>query len=320
MRCPKCGTEVDIAATECPRCGVVFAKIASNGSPPSAQGKQPISSRSRVLQWAIGCVIVIAALSSQLRKEYAEAGWYKGAAGYDRGMAEHNNMHRPMLVYFYTDWCPHCRDLERRAFSAREFRDRFASLIKVKVNTEGGSSERAVTHRYYSGRYIPAVFLVAEGTGPRLIPNYRDTAEFFAAIDGHDAGDAIESQRSLLDRGNAAEPHFLNGVALVNQGRRVEAAFEFQTSVQIRPNAQSYDYLAWLALEKADWGAAVDYAAKIIDIDPNYDHGRGYTLRAQAYRQMGKNFEASVDADRACNLGDKDACKFSEELRAKRSP
>ena len=316
MHCPKCGTEAPIGAIECPRCGVVFAKIGSHPPPPAVQVKQP-STGSRVLPLAIGAFIVIAALSFLLRRAHADDGWYRGASGYDRGMTEHNSTHRPMLVYFYTDWCPHCRDLDRRAFSAREFRDRFGSLIKVKVNIEGGSSERAVAHRYYSARYIPAVFVVADGSEPRSIPDYHETADFFAAIDGHDAASADGEDRSFLNRGNT-DPHFVQGLALVNQGRRVEAAFEFQRSVQSRPNAESYDYLAWLALEKADWGSALDYANKIIDLDANYDQGRGYALRAEAYQQMGKIFEASLDADRACNLGDKDACKFSEELRAMR--
>jgi Flp pilus assembly protein TadD len=155
--------------------------------------------------------------------------------------------------------------------------------------------------------------------------------ETFSAIDGKYADDPLRSGYSLLDRGKTAEagaefdramrqqpgdpePHYEKGVILVHQGKRVEAAFEFQNAIRIRPYGPAYDYLAFLALEKGDWGGAVEYASKVIELDPTFDHGHAYGLRADAYAHLDKKFEAYPDAVRGCEFGDRHACSVKAYL------
>lgn len=244
--------------------------------------------------------------------------WYKDATGYERGLAEHKASHKPMLLYFYTDWCPHCRNLDRRMFSTSEFQARFPSLIKVRVNPERSAGNRDLGNRFKVSRY-PSMFVFEEDE-PRHVPNYTETKVLYDALAGGNPDDPVERGSSLDERSrrnpNDYEPHYLKGVELVEQKRKVEATFEFQTALRLQPNPESYDYLAWLALEKEDWGDALDYANKLIDLDPQYDSGRGYMLRCWTNEGMGKAFEAYRDAGSACDLGDKSACEYKEQLRA----
>ena len=78
----------------------------------------------------------------------AENDWYHGADGYDRALAEHTALHKPMLVYFYTDWCLYCRSLDG-VFQSKNFRTRYASMVKVKINPETGWREHALADRFH---------------------------------------------------------------------------------------------------------------------------------------------------------------------------
>lgn len=145
-----------------------------------------------------------------------------------------------MLVYFYTDWCPYCRSLDG-VFQSKNFRTRYASMVKVKINPETGWREHALADRFH---------------------------------------------------------------------------IELRNAVKEQPDVVAFDYLAWIALDKEDWSEALDWSRKLVEADPDYDHGRGYYLRAVARWHLGDTFEASRDADQGCSMGDKDACEIKAQLQS----
>jgi tetratricopeptide (TPR) repeat protein len=335
MQCPKCGAEIDVSfASECPRCGVVFAKLSRPAPPPKSTATTSKRKDNRAaLPWIIGTLVAIAMFIPRFIS--TSDGWYHDSVGYEQAISEHQRTHNPVLVYFYTDWCPHCRELERNVFSSPDFREHFASLIKVKINPESGHREHGLGKQFHIAGY-PSLFVIDSESKPRRVPRYKDRHDFFAAIEGQYVGDAIQRGFSFLDRGKAVqaggefdraillnpndpEPHYWKGCALLDSGRRVEAKYEFQTAIRLGPHAPSYDNLAWLAVDKRDWGEALDYATKLIAINPRYEQGRGYYLRAYAYSGMGKTFEAYQDAASACELGNKEACKMRDQL-SQRAP
>jgi thiol-disulfide isomerase/thioredoxin len=95
--------------------------------------------------------------------------WYEGATGYRLAMQEATAEGLPLAVYFYTDWCPYCRQLDGEILSKPESLAYFAHVVKVKINPENGPEERAIADRYGVHGY-PSFFIQPSATaGARKI-------------------------------------------------------------------------------------------------------------------------------------------------------
>ena len=110
---------------------------------------------------------------------YSSASWYEGAAGYADALQRQKSSHAPMLVYFRTDWCPHCRNFERLLESAA-VRSRLASTIKVRINPELGKAEDALFKGDFGAAGFPSVFLVPSGGGRTRISHSGPPEAFLA--------------------------------------------------------------------------------------------------------------------------------------------
>ena len=223
-RCPQCGFD-NPSSVECPRCGIVFAKVhqpsesspRKTAEPPrrtSTVPRQP--QRITLLPWLLVAVTVTAvvvgfdvlrtdrpespapmiaqeakpetdgpAQAEELQRSAVEvpsstvspptdwppAGslepvqptepdpvdspaptpsydWYEGASGFVRGVEEARTEGKPLAVYFYTDWCPYCRELESELLSRAKVEDSLKYLVKIRINPERGARERAIADRY----------------------------------------------------------------------------------------------------------------------------------------------------------------------------
>lgn len=96
-----------------------------------------------------------------------EIDWLEGADGYRRGVEAAAAADRPLLVYFYTDWCPYCRQLNRELLTTDRVQAAVASMVAVRINPESGPEESALAARFGIRGY-PALF-VDDGSGPRPI-------------------------------------------------------------------------------------------------------------------------------------------------------
>ena len=89
--------------------------------------------------------------------------WYQGAAGFHQGFEEAERENKAVLVYFYTDWCPYCRQLDRDILSRGQVEDTTKLFVKIKINPEQGSAERELQTRYGVTGY-PSLFVHAAGS------------------------------------------------------------------------------------------------------------------------------------------------------------
>lgn len=90
--------------------------------------------------------------------------WYAGALGYRQAMDEAKADGRVVAVYFYTDWCPYCRRLDRDLLQTTEVLGYFQSVVKVKINPESGPAEQELSDRYGVTGY-PSFFIETPATG-----------------------------------------------------------------------------------------------------------------------------------------------------------
>jgi thiol-disulfide isomerase/thioredoxin len=90
--------------------------------------------------------------------------WYEGATGYRKAMQEAREDGTPVAVYFYTDWCGYCRQLDEGLLSTPRVQEPFRYLVKVKINPEKGQAERAIADEYEVGGY-PSFFILPSADG-----------------------------------------------------------------------------------------------------------------------------------------------------------
>jgi thiol:disulfide interchange protein len=118
-----------------------------------------------MLALGVGLALLLAAAPA---RSYYSSTWYEGADGYARAVRQQRASPVPMLVYFRTDWCPHCRALDD-LLAEPEVRARLAGVIKVRIDPERGEAEQALFESQYPSSGFPALFLRAEdGTAARL--------------------------------------------------------------------------------------------------------------------------------------------------------
>ncbi|HKV09506.1 MAG TPA: thioredoxin family protein, partial [Thermoanaerobaculia bacterium] len=85
--------------------------------------------------------------------------WYEGATGYQKAMREAREDGTPVAVYFYTDWCGYCQQLDQELLSTPGVQEPFRYLVKVKINPEMGSAEQELAERYKVEGY-PSFFIL----------------------------------------------------------------------------------------------------------------------------------------------------------------
>lgn len=90
--------------------------------------------------------------------------WYEGATGYRKAMQEAREDGTPVAVYFYTDWCGYCRQLDQGLLSQPRVQEPFRYLVKVKINPEQGRAERAIADEYGVSGY-PSFFILDSADG-----------------------------------------------------------------------------------------------------------------------------------------------------------
>lgn len=89
--------------------------------------------------------------------------WNSGAAGYQSALALQKTSHKPIALFFHTDWCANCKKLRETVLSSPEFDQYLKNVIPVKINPESGLKERQIADNYGVTGY-PTFLLVDYNT------------------------------------------------------------------------------------------------------------------------------------------------------------
>jgi len=109
--------------------------------------------------------------------------WMDFEAGVERAAREQ----RPILLFFYTDWCPYCRRLSR-GFASDEIEQAARDYVMVRVDADARPD---LSDRFApAGAYVPRVFLLA----PDGTPDF----EFTTSSGRHRYSISSESDAHLL--------------------------------------------------------------------------------------------------------------------------
>jgi thiol-disulfide isomerase/thioredoxin len=106
-------------------------------------------------------------LVALLRIEAAsfEEPWLNDAYGYSRALELQRQLKVPLIVYFYTDWCPYCRQLDAEYFPNPAVQAYLQSVLKVRINPEHGPAERDIADRF-DVRGYPRFYVIRNPAAP----------------------------------------------------------------------------------------------------------------------------------------------------------
>src|SRR5688572_4639092 len=85
--------------------------------------------------------------------------WRTGAAGVWAATRELETDGTPVFVYFRTDWCGVCKQMEAGSLSSPKVIEYMRGFAKVSVNPEKGREEKKLAEEY-GVRGYPSMFVI----------------------------------------------------------------------------------------------------------------------------------------------------------------
>lgn len=131
-----------------------------------------------MINW-IRLILIISLVSCvfYMRTEPANAAldepWLEGASGYNRAVQLQRELKVPLIVYFYTDWCPYCRELDNEYLSHPAVEAYLRGVVKVRINPEHGPAEREIGNRYDVTGYPRFYVIRTPSSAPRNLQPFR---------------------------------------------------------------------------------------------------------------------------------------------------
>jgi tetratricopeptide (TPR) repeat protein len=294
---------------------------------------------------AEACPLVIGNAALEPTRWPVSSSWHEGAGGYSDAQQEQERSKAPMVVYFRTDWCPYCRQLEEGLLNdatvERYFRN---ELVKVRINPEDGPEERAVADRYGVSGY-PSVFVVGSLRGePRRLSVRRkdqdDEAvlrtprELIAGVEeharraverlvyaGYEKREArnLEESIAVLTEALGLDPenpdaYLQRGLSHLAAGARDSAYEDFRAALALRSDYR--DVFGAVGLDLWDhklWDAGVACWTVYLGRAQS-EQGYGHLWRSKMQYQRGDAAGAREDAQAACRHGESEACELVAKL------
>ncbi len=89
--------------------------------------------------------------------------WPNGPSNHKKILAFAVKEEKPMLVYFYTDWCSFCKRLNQEYINTTEFKELSNGVYKVQINPEKSNSGNKLFKTKYKGTGYPTVLVLVPG-------------------------------------------------------------------------------------------------------------------------------------------------------------
>ena len=134
--------------------------------------------------------------------------WLDGASGYSRAVKLQQELKVPLIVYFYTDWCPYCRELDAEYLTHPAVQEYLRGVVKVRINPEHGPAEREIGNKYDVRGYPRFYVIRTPSSVPRNMQPFRQsgvlTPEQFAKACQQVAPVSLQNTRGISQSSSVA--------------------------------------------------------------------------------------------------------------------
>lgn len=107
----------------------------------------------------LGGVAIVRSMDIQHRVAVSFAGWYEDKPGYDKALADQQAEKKPMLVYIYAPWCPHCKKFSAEVLSDKTLQQFIQAYPHVRIAPDHGKAEQQIMADYGAPGY-PSFYVV----------------------------------------------------------------------------------------------------------------------------------------------------------------
>ena len=90
----------------------------------------------------LGGIMIYRSVQVQRQVAVTFVGWYEDKKGYDKALADQKSTHKPMLVYIYAPWCPHCKRFSAEVLSDSKMRAFVQAYPHVRIAPDDGDAEK----------------------------------------------------------------------------------------------------------------------------------------------------------------------------------
>lgn len=111
------------------------------------------------LVMVLGGIAIFRSMDVQKRVDVAFEGWYEDAKGYQQAIADQKATQKPILVYFYATWCPHCKDFTAQVLSDPKTQQFIKNYPHVRIAPDNGEAEKKLMSEFGADGY-PAFYVV----------------------------------------------------------------------------------------------------------------------------------------------------------------
>lgn len=287
---------------------------------------------------------VVASVTFLLSPAASAGPWRFGPDGHRGALEEQERDGVPVLVYFRTEWCGYCKQLDQKVLAKDKVSEYLAPFAKVQINPEDGPEHRALAEKY-GVRGYPTLLVIMPGKPPKKVSSGNGNPEGFLkgmkAVAGTPAmpertadaplatpvlvipgvpqdifdlqeqgrhGEAVARLNRLIDT-NAKNPGLRLARAISYRGmkRHADAAEDLELYLRAKPDdADARVLLARSYLNLTMHADAAETLVYLVDKKPS---GEALWLLAEAETKIGKKAEAKEHYAQACKAGYKAACK-----------
>jgi thiol:disulfide interchange protein len=118
-----------------------------------------------------GCLLVVSALSGAAanpdKGDFDGKGWLSGGEGLIEALQKVEKDKKPLVLYFYADWCGYCRQFEKALLGTRQVKSFLSTGYAVMINPDSGAQENGIA-QYYRVMGYPAFFVYGQKSGKMI--------------------------------------------------------------------------------------------------------------------------------------------------------